>query len=228
MKPAQSKEELRPKNFNINNKMHLVAGVGKDANSHVNYGYDLTLKNDLQTTPPLPTSTVVNHININNNEQQATYANAKPTNVARASSSNGPVVQVQTRKASFSIQNLNELIRNSIKENRVFNLKRESSQLLPHSIERQMAKNFQNIKTTSTAVPVAAKYPDAQVTHHNHHQPSSSLETSIENNNHISKYTDSTSLPSNTEQSLKDEDAWLPILNIAEEQVYHFKGQHFF
>lgn len=48
--------------------------------------------------------------------------------------------------------------------------------------------------------------------------------TSTNNNQHpTSKYTDSTSLPtsnfSSADQSLKDEDAWLPILTIAEEQV---------
>jgi hypothetical protein len=199
-------ESARLNKLNLNGKENAVKkGVGKkNEHSHVNLGYDLTLKNEIATSEPPPAVRQQQH-----QQLRPCVSVGVPVLAAAAPHTS----HVETRKASFSIQNLNELIRNSIRENRVLNLKRESSQLLPHSIERQMARNFQNIKATTTAVPVAVKYPDVSVN-------SSSLETSIENNNHISKYTDSTSLPSNSaELSLKDEDAWLPILNIAEEQV---------
>lgn len=77
--------------------------------------------------------------------------------------------------------------------------RRESAQHIPQSFERQMAKNFQNLTTNSSPTD------------------SYSLDTSIETSNQNSKYTDSTSIC--TDHSLKDEDAWLPILNIAEEEV---------
>lgn len=71
---------------------------------------------------------------------------------------------------------------------------------IPFSFEKQMAKNFHNLTCNSSPAN------------------SSSLETgSSEFFNRYSKYTDTTSISTN--QSLKDEDAWLPILNLAEEQV---------
>ena len=79
--------------------------------------------------------------------------------------------------------------------------RRESAQHIPQSFERQMAKNFQNLTTNSSPTGTY------------------SLDTSIETSNQNSKYTDSTSIC--TDHSLKDEDAWLPILNIAEEEVCH-------
>lgn len=85
-------------------------------------------------------------------------------------------------------------------QNGNYNIKlgrKESAQHIPQSFERHMAKNFQNLTTNSSP------------------SGSYSLDTSIENQN--SKYTDSTSIC--TDHSLKDEDAWLPILNIAEEEV---------
>ncbi len=77
--------------------------------------------------------------------------------------------------------------------------RRESAQFIPQSFERQMARNFQHLTNNSSPTN------------------SCSLDTSIENSNQNSKYTDSTSVC--TDHSLKDEDAWLPILNIAEEEV---------
>lgn len=75
---------------------------------------------------------------------------------------------------------------------------------IPFSFEKQMARNFHNLTYNSSP------------------GNSTSLETgSSEFINRYSKYTDTTSI-SSANQSLKDEDAWLPILNLAEEQVIHF------
>jgi hypothetical protein len=105
----------------------------------------------------------------------------------------------------FETQSANIINVNNIKN---VNVRRESSQHLPQSIEKQMARNLQHLKHLP------------QASHNdNNNQISSSHEVSIENT--TSKYTDNTSLPS-TDQSLKDEDAWLPILNIVEEQVNFF------
>jgi hypothetical protein len=88
---------------------------------------------------------------------------------------------------------------------------RESSQLLPHSIEKQMAKNLQNLKFTSNLA-------------------SSSTVTSSSINENASTNQGTCSGPTipiqstclnnlNSNQQLRDEDAWLPILNIVQEQV---------
>ena len=109
----------------------------------------------------------------------------------------------------FETQSANNIINvNNISN---VNVRRESSQHLPQSIEKQMARNLQHL----THLPQASNNTN---TNNNN---TSSHEMSIENTNLTSKYTDSTSLPS-VDQSLKDEDAWLPILNIVEEQVNNF------
>jgi len=85
--------------------------------------------------------------------------------------------------------------RNNIKLGR-----KDSAQHIPQSFERNMAKNLKNLTTNSSP------------------SGSYSLDTSIETSINLnSKYTDSTSIC--TDHSLKDEDAWLPILTIAEEEV---------
>jgi hypothetical protein len=100
----------------------------------------------------------------------------------------------------------------------VVTVKRESfQQHLPYSMEKQLAKNLQNIRiipSISMLVSSGAGNPASNLTSltagHNNEMNLSNTEST----------TDSTSLPSNnSEPSLRDEDAWLPILNIAEEQV---------
>lgn len=87
--------------------------------------------------------------------------------------------------------------------------RKESAQHIPHSFEKHMVKNFQNLTTNSSPTGTY------------------SLDTSIETTNQNSKYTDSTSICTDT-HSLKDEDAWLPILNIAEEEVFFIAPMYLF
>ena len=61
-----------------------------------------------------------------------------------------------------------------------------------------MAKNLQSLKFTSNITNSAS---------------------CLDNCNQISKFTEGTSLPTGNEQQLRDEDAWLPILNLVQEQV---------
>ena len=85
------------------------------------------------------------------------------------------------------------------------NLRRESSQLLPQSIVSQMAKNFQSLTYFSSQ-------PNGNYA--NKQKPNNI------NNNNNSQVVNQQSSTSNVEQQqLKDEDAWLPILNLVEEQV---------
>ena len=79
------------------------------------------------------------------------------------------------------------------------NQRRLDTHSIPQSLEKQMARNLQNLTNNSSPAN------------------STTLETGSDFINRYSKYTDSTSI--STEHSLRDEDAWLPILNLAEEQV---------
>jgi len=100
---------------------------------------------------------------------------------------------IHTHSDEFLIES--QMHRNNIKLGR-----KDSAQHIPQSFERNMAKNLKNLTTNSSP------------------SGSYSLDTSIETSINLnSKYTDSTSIC--TDHSLKDEDAWLPILTIAEEEV---------
>ncbi len=100
---------------------------------------------------------------------------------------------IHTHSDEFLIES--QMHKNNIKIGR-----KDSALHIPQSFERNMVKNLKNLTTNSSP---SGTY---------------SLDTSIENSiNQNSKYTDSTSIC--TDHSLKDEDAWLPILNIAEEEV---------
>lgn len=227
----------QPPNPNfLTKKISSSSSTSSSHASHVNHGYDKTLVKNHNTTTsggneitkipvpyqPQPHTPQQLH---NQSHYQTVYSPQSPSPPTEQ--------QTTTKVASFSIQALHNMLRNSIKELTPRTpqiaigvaLKRESSQLLPQSIEKQMAKNFQSIKPTFPGMMTDSVM-----------MIPSSLETSIENNNTnnnnnhnntysnihpaTSKYTDSTSLPySSAEQSLKDEDAWLPILTIAEEQV---------
>ena len=79
------------------------------------------------------------------------------------------------------------------------NQRRLDTHSIPQSLEKQMAMNLHNLTYNSSPAN------------------STTLETGSDFINRYSKYTDSTSI--STEHSLRDEDAWLPILNLAEEQV---------
>ncbi len=79
------------------------------------------------------------------------------------------------------------------------NQRRADSHSIPHSFEKQMAMNLHNLTYNSSPAN------------------STTLETGSDFINRYSKYTDSTSI--STEHSLRDEDAWLPILNLAEAEV---------
>jgi hypothetical protein len=85
----------------------------------------------------------------------------------------------------------------------------KSKHNLPQSIEKPMVHNFQNMKQISSV----------------------SYQIDMNDFNNLSKITDtdSTSLQSTTsEHSLRDEDAWLPILSIAEEEVIKKKKLTFY
>jgi hypothetical protein len=89
------------------------------------------------------------------------------------------------------------------------NLRRESSQLLPQSIVSQMAKNFQSL----------AYFNQNKNSNHfsgglvEQHKNNSQI---LLNNNFIEQQQQQQQTP------LRDEDAWLPILNLVEEQVCYF------
>lgn len=78
------------------------------------------------------------------------------------------------------------------------NIRRESSQLLPQSIEKHLVKNLQNFSADAVSTIC------------------SSSEYNYDNNKHYLKSKDYQSL---NDYNLKDEDAWVPILVLAEEQV---------
>ena len=110
-----------------------------------------------------------------------------------------------------------ELVRKAVNGNGrgLVSVRRESFQRhIPQSMERQLAKNLQSIKIPSISMTVdqnGGGVKAAGLRRNNELRDSSQQ----------SRYTDtdSTSVPSQFECSLRDEDAWLPILNIAEEQV---------
>jgi hypothetical protein len=99
----------------------------------------------------------------------------------------------------------------------VVTVKRESFQQMPHSVERPMAKNLKNIKIPSISMQVSAVAAATTITH-----LQVPVKQCVLNVSNTESTTDSTSLPSNSEPSLRDEDAWMPILDIAEEQVTKF------
>lgn len=78
------------------------------------------------------------------------------------------------------------------------NIRRESSQLLPQSIEKHLVKNLQNFSVDAISTVC------------------SSSEYNYDNNK---KYFISKEYHSVNDYNLKDEDAWVPILVLAEEQV---------
>lgn len=261
---------------------------------HVNHAYDMTLVKKSGASD--------HHDHYNNHHYHrdtSSGGNREITTIpvsyqATAAVAPPPPSQphLSTKIASFSIQSLHNMFRNSIRGrtptaaaatsgsnakqqqqqqqhhphphphapvksiavNVQSGLKRESSQLLPQSIEKSIARNFQSITPFSGATSVGADTSvlansslEMSIGEHTntqtHTQPTNLLisanvntatfsyttsnnnnnTNSNNNNNPTSKYTDSTSLPtshmSSAEQSLKDEDAWLPILTIAEEQV---------
>lgn len=167
--------------------------------SHVNYGYNLTFDSDL----PFESNTY----NKNNNTN---HYNQNKLSVSSIDSNNFNL------KAFWKNEkNLDNIIhqKSDMYERRLELAKIVNN--IPHSFEKQMARNFHNL-TGNSSSPIN----------------SASLETgSSDFINRYSKYTDTTSISTN--QSLKDEDAWLPILNLAEEQVIyietliHHKIKHF-
>ena len=99
----------------------------------------------------------------------------------------------------------------------VATLRKDNSQHLPQSIEKPMAKNFKNM---NIGLPPNA-VPDSDEETSQSQPIKIDLKSSVQvkpDNDMDNRINDSTSL-SITDQSLRDEDAWLPILNIAEEQV---------
>lgn len=107
------------------------------------------------------------------------------------------------------------------KNNPIVSIKSESfrqpqTHMLPQTVEKQLAKNLQNIKIPSISMKLD----------NNSNQITNSYSVNEIWTNSSSKFTDtdSTSIPSviSEQQSLRDEDAWLPILSIAEEQVSVF------
>ena len=147
--------------------------------ANINYAYDSTINSQysidtssyaIYKVPKLPN-------------------NIKKTNIKKSNSTQ------QNNLNYFDPNNL-EVINGKIQNKS--NLIRESSQLLPQSIEKQMAKNLQSLKFTSNIANSAS---------------------CLDNCNQISKFTEGTSLPTGNEQQLRDEDAWLPILNLVQEQV---------
>ncbi len=146
--------------------------------ANINYGYD---------------STINSQYSIDTSSYAIYKAPKLPNNIKKNN----------IKKSNSTQQNLNYFDPNSLevingKIQNKSNLIRESSQLLPQSIEKQMAKNLQSLKFTSNIANSAS---------------------CLDNCNQISKYTEGTSLPAGNEQQLRDEDAWLPILNLVQEQV---------
>ncbi|CAF0707330.1 unnamed protein product [Brachionus calyciflorus] len=86
------------------------------------------------------------------------------------------------------------------------NTRRESSQLLPQSIEKQLVKNLQNFSVDAVSTIC------------------SSLEYSYDNNPYLEK---SNEIEVNQDYNLRDEDAWLPILALAEEQIKKYEAEKF-
>lgn len=78
------------------------------------------------------------------------------------------------------------------------NIRRESSQLLPQSIEKHLVKNLQNFSVDAISTVC------------------SSSEYNYDNNK---QYLISKEYHSVNDYNLRDEDAWVPILVLAEEQV---------
>lgn len=84
------------------------------------------------------------------------------------------------------------------------NVRRDSSQLLPHSMEKHLVKNLQNLSVDAVSTVC------------------SSTEYNYDNNNH---YLKSKEYHPVNDYNLRDEDAWVPILVLAEEQVDFEKNE---
>ena len=98
----------------------------------------------------------------------------------------------------------------NVKADAKINLRRESSQLLPQSIANQMVRNLQSLTYYQ---PQCMQLQQQQ--QQNGVNPRKYSADSASNTQNIAVNASTTA-----EQShLKDEDAWLPILNIVEEQV---------
>jgi hypothetical protein len=113
---------------------------------------------------------------------------------------------------------------------KIYNLRKDnksSTQHLPLSIEKQLVNNFKNLNNQKGVILLDASLNNNSINYNNTLTEQLSFETiSIDNSsssshyhttNNYSRYSDTISLETN--HSLNDEDAWLPILNIVEEQV---------
>lgn len=146
----------------------------------------------------------------NNNMSHVNYAYDNDKTYDLIAPENNIHMQSQDDLFQKSSQTCSEefLIQSQYHNNQLKLGRKESAQHIPHSFEKHMVKNFQNLTTNSSPTGTY------------------SLDTSIETTNQNSKYTDSTSIFTDT-HSLKDEDAWLPILNIAEEEVFFISLKDF-
>ncbi|RNA14705.1 hypothetical protein BpHYR1_030443, partial [Brachionus plicatilis] len=84
------------------------------------------------------------------------------------------------------------------------NVRRDSSQLLPHSMEKNLVKNLQNLSVDAVSTVC------------------SSTEYNYDNNNH---YLKSREYQPVNDYNLRDEDAWVPILVLAEEQIKKYEAE---
>jgi hypothetical protein len=167
--------------------------VASASSGKINYAYNSSVNSQVKYGLPQSAKDKIEQKSSNIADK---YLNSKSNNVNNLEKND--IYQTKESTSGNSKEFLVELVR-AATETRMANIRKENSQHLPPSIEKQMAKNFKSLSFN----------PSPTI--------SSSFELSVENNNHHSKCTDTTSLC--TDQSLKDEDAWLPILNIAEEQV---------
>lgn len=211
-------------------------------NSHVNYGYDVTTATATGVhhgKPLISTVTIppVSNVIINQNRMMIVSAkNAESKSQASKSQQSG---QKNVKEFCIKIDDLlskNFLLVDPNSTNpkpgfvknmaamantaaaaagAVNTLRKDNSQHLPQSIEKPMAKNFKsmNVGVPPKAVPDSSEEESSSSSSSSKTEVAERQEAAAADRNN-----DSTSL-SITDQSLRDEDAWLPILNIAEEQV---------
>ena len=192
-----------------------------NSNSHVNYGYDMTVTH-ASGKPLISTVTIppVSNVIINQNRMVVVSAKSASNQPATSKSQSGQKSGIKIDdllSKNFLLVDPNSskpkpgFVKNmaALANSAAATLRKDNSQHLPQSIEKPMAKNF---KSLNVGVPPKA-VPDSEEESSSAHSQASKGQGHEE-----TRHNDSTSL-SITDQSLRDEDAWLPILNIAEEQV---------
>lgn len=201
-KIAKALELQASKNAANSNSSAAAVGFFNKNTPHVNYAYNSTINSQfsLDTTysiykPPrlLPSNIlkkpILSHLKISTN---ASHQN-------KQQQSNEQLIDKCEKQFDLgNLQVINGKIQNKA------NLIRESSQLLPQSIEKQMVKNLQSLKFTSNLA---------------------SSSSSLENGNQVAKFTELPAQPIQPEQQLKDEDAWLPIMAIVQEQIQKYEEE---